>query len=99
MPAWKGVTSRMSTSSAVLTSRMSTNSLRVLGASWKVCVAWHMGLPWGLSGGAFRSTDQLKLIAAEESSSRAAKAVCAGGVNLQSLSESCMQKNLLTDSC
>ncbi len=71
---------------------MSTNSVLVLGASWKVWVASHMGLPWGLRGGAFLSTDQLKLMAAEESSNSAASAFCAGGVNLHSLSESCIHK-------
>lgn len=49
-----------------------------------------MGLPWGLRGGALRSTDQLKLMAADESSSRADRAVCAGGVSLHSLSEFCI---------
>ena len=68
---------------------MSTSSVLVLGASWKVWVAWHMGLPWGLRGGAFLRTDQLKLIAADESSNSAARAFWAGGVNLHSLSESC----------
>ena len=33
-----------------------------------------MGLPWGLRGGAFRKMDQLKLMAADESSSRAPRA-------------------------
>ena len=72
---------------------MSTNCSLVEGASWKVWVAWHRGLPWGLRGGAFRRTDQLKVMAADESSSRAASAVCAGGVSLHSLSESCMKKS------
>lgn len=48
-----------------------------------------MGLPWGLRGGAFLSTDQLKLMAADESSSKADNPFWAGGVSLQSLSESC----------
>ena len=77
------------TTSCMHTFRMSTSSVRVLGARRKVWVAWHMGLPWGLRGGAFRSTDQLKLMAADESSSTAARARWAGGVNLHSLSESC----------
>ena len=51
-----------------------------------------MGLPWGLRGGAFRKMDQLKLMAADESSSRAPRAFWAGGVSLHSLSESCAEK-------
>ena len=74
--------------SKALTLSMSTSSARVCGASWKVEVAWHMGDPWGLKGGAFLSTDQLKLMAADESSSRAARAFWAGGVSLHNRSES-----------
>lgn len=51
-----------------------------------------MGLPWGLRGGALRKMDQLKLMAADESSSRAARAFWAGGVSLHSLSESYKKK-------
>lgn len=51
-----------------------------------------MGLPWGLRGGALRRMDHSKLMAADESSSRAPRAFWAGGVSLHSLSESCGEK-------
>ena len=71
---------------------MSTRCSLLNGARGKVWVAWHMGLPWGLKGGAFLNMDQLKLMAADESSSRAPRAFWAGGVSLHSLSESCTWK-------
>lgn len=74
------------------TSRMSTRCSRLTGARGKVWVAWHIGLPWGLRGGAFRKMDQLKLMAADESSRRVPRAFWAGGVSLHSLSESCAEK-------